>query len=1006
MAFNADFDVYPSTTIYVNDRIRFTSTSTLDHEYDFDKFIVGYGSTSSPLINAVGFTVRDNGNIYFIKPGFIIIDRYDVSTGTLTEKAGYIFPFDISLSIDENTVFLSEDNGYFNAINVDTLETTYAYHIYNYQGHPSGHWINSNNNLITTTVTGNIWYGLKASNQYSSPTTLLWCGSADGGITTTLYETGSIGTSESQILFIEDLATDSNDNLYVIDSGNDKILKYDYDGTFATAIFPTFTPSSIAIDWASDTIYLLDETDKRIYVCNEFGTVTNAWDLYYTFQDADYIFTATSFTDIAIHRSTGKLYVYSDIGIILIFNEDGTLYGTVNEPPDIKTVVNMVNGMAVNTLNHLHICDEYNYRIMVMDLANDTYMRSVYPLYRPQDVTFDSLNNMYVIFLDSTTIHLRKYDSDYNQLWDTTETNMIFDPDYDKIGVCCYDNYVYVSGSDRQYVHKFTSDGVFVAKYILPDTGRISVDTNGNFYICGHNDNTVKVYNNNFIQTYIISIATQPIAIYVDRNNYIYVTRYRAGYLEVFNSSGSEISSFSLKYVLYGKGVTTDINGNIISGEGSTGVQRWNLLTDISEAINYWWLFANIYTSRRSDYVDTWYNNIPNKGYVNVALDISTSLGHSSGIKSIPITILEKPNKVTFVNTTSETADEFFWDFGDGSVADTETVSHTYEYPGTYTATLYASNQDNYGEFSTTLIVPIPTPFAVFEIVAPDGYTVPTRLEFVPIIAVDGTREEEFDSILWTIDGVVYDELYPKVPFIVGGNKTISVQVKNNFGVYSLPYSRTISLYDSNVQVNFKPSYLNIVNSTFPTTVEFTNLSFDTLGDATYFWNFGDSTTSYDENPLHEYATFGNFTVSLTVSDTSGNNATKTYTNCINIMQKTMHISNTVDSYEFSTTSGFEVRAFDEFASNTDTVIHAHIITENVTFIQEETPSEAGLDEVGIRSYYIQVNEIGQRIYNSLTEFGRRVIKYPVMLKSTGFSFIRTKVIKEGVNAEDDFKKQ
>jgi PKD repeat protein/photosystem II stability/assembly factor-like uncharacterized protein len=51
---------------------------------------------------------------------------------------------------------------------------------------------------------------------------------------------------------------------------------------------------------------------------------------------------------------------------------------------------------------------------------------------------------------------------------------------------------------------------------------------------------------------------------------------------------------------------------------------------------------------------------------------------------------------------------------------------------------------------------------------------------------------------------------------------------------------------------------------TFPFDVSFTNTS----GNATsYTWNFGDGETSTDENPVHSYQTAGNFTVSLTASN-------------------------------------------------------------------------------------------------------------------------------------------
>ncbi|MCD7772083.1 MAG: leucine-rich repeat protein [Oscillospiraceae bacterium] len=47
--------------------------------------------------------------------------------------------------------------------------------------------------------------------------------------------------------------------------------------------------------------------------------------------------------------------------------------------------------------------------------------------------------------------------------------------------------------------------------------------------------------------------------------------------------------------------------------------------------------------------------------------------------------------------------------------------------------------------------------------------------------------------------------------------------------------------------------------------------STDNVGVATYYWNFGDGSTSGDSAPLHTYSAAGTYTVSLTVADASGN---------------------------------------------------------------------------------------------------------------------------------------
>jgi PKD repeat protein len=48
----------------------------------------------------------------------------------------------------------------------------------------------------------------------------------------------------------------------------------------------------------------------------------------------------------------------------------------------------------------------------------------------------------------------------------------------------------------------------------------------------------------------------------------------------------------------------------------------------------------------------------------------------------------------------------------------------------------------------------------------------------------------------------------------------------------------------------------------------------DTSLNATAWnWDFGDSTTSMDQNPTHTYSQPGNYTVNLTVSNANGANS-------------------------------------------------------------------------------------------------------------------------------------
>ncbi len=65
----------------------------------------------------------------------------------------------------------------------------------------------------------------------------------------------------------------------------------------------------------------------------------------------------------------------------------------------------------------------------------------------------------------------------------------------------------------------------------------------------------------------------------------------------------------------------------------------------------------------------------------------------------------------------------------------------------------------------------------------------------------------------------------------------------------------------------------DVVNGVAPLTVQFTNQS--TGDNLSYSWNFGDGATSNEVNPTHSFVTAGSYSVTLTVSSTTGSNTSQ-----------------------------------------------------------------------------------------------------------------------------------
>jgi hypothetical protein len=96
-------------------------------------------------------------------------------------------------------------------------------------------------------------------------------------------------------------------------------------------------------------------------------------------------------------------------------------------------------------------------------------------------------------------------------------------------------------------------------------------------------------------------------------------------------------------------------------------------------------------------------------------------------------------------------------------------------------------------------------------------------------------------------------------------------------GLYSedinLGYSRIEMYYDTDVEIVAEFSY----------GVDLTEVNFydESNGGDTYLWSFGDGDTSTEQDPIHDYGTFGSYIVTLDVTDICG---TDSYTDTIELV--------------------------------------------------------------------------------------------------------------------------
>ncbi len=124
----------------------------------------------------------------------------------------------------------------------------------------------------------------------------------------------------------------------------------------------------------------------------------------------------------------------------------------------------------------------------------------------------------------------------------------------------------------------------------------------------------------------------------------------------------------------------------------------------------------------------------------------------------------------------------------------------------------------------------------------------------------------EIESWLWTFPGgtpAASTEQNPSVTYTTGGIYDVTLTVTNGAGSESL----TLSSY---VFASGPPT----TSFTYEVLDEFVYFTNTTIDGNTYFWDFGDGTTSTEVNPVHQYAEDGQYLVTLFATNACGTSST------------------------------------------------------------------------------------------------------------------------------------
>ncbi len=201
----------------------------------------------------------------------------------------------------------------------------------------------------------------------------------------------------------------------------------------------------------------------------------------------------------------------------------------------------------------------------------------------------------------------------------------------------------------------------------------------------------------------------------------------------------------------------------------------------------------------------------------------------------------------------------YLWDFGDGTTSTEAFPEHAYQDTGFFPVSLIISN--NCGATDTMYngltISGSNTPYPWFDM---DNYQPCVNDTIHFHYNNNGNRTNSY-LFYWDFDdGTTSTERNPAHIFTQTGNLSVKLIVTNGCGSDSSFQQITVNgpsvNFHADNTIAFPGTDIHFINTT-------SNASF-------YLWDFGDGTTSTQNNPTHSYSSYGSYDVTLTATSITG----------------------------------------------------------------------------------------------------------------------------------------
>ena len=326
--------------------------------------------------------------------------------------------------------------------------------------------------------------------------------------------------------------------------------------------------------------------------------------------------------------------------------------------------------------------------------------------------------------------------------------------------------------------------------------------------------------------------------------------------LKVSNSCGSD--SMQKTVTVKANNVETDIFSGTTRGCQPLTVDFYNVSTP---GTSLTWDFGDGNVS----YVDQPVHTFQNAGVFNVKLLAEGSCGRDSAFTTITVSPTPKVNftvsnacaniATQFLNQTTS-ANSYSWSFGDGTRSSLINPTHTYSAVGSYVVKLVAGNSSGCVDSLERPIGVFPKPKAAFTVENPGV------CEQQPTILINNTVDGA--EYTWYFgNGDVANVPLPAYTYQQAGTYTITLVARNGSCSDSIVRPAVVQIYPKPIA-----DFIYSVSSLgFDAPVEFTNT---TVNGNFYIWSFGDSDTSRERDPVHQYDGVGPYRVTLYAESNRG----------------------------------------------------------------------------------------------------------------------------------------